>query len=907
MKIKSLFVFLLFAPVFAKASHVRAGEIYYQVTAPFTIKATIATYTKIVGANPGADKNQLSLNWGDGSSSVASRVNGPINGDGFPNGEDIGNNIKRNYYVTTHVYAGVPPAPNNFYLITCADSLRNNNILNINGGSSDGVIFFVEDTIKFPNDISNIGFNSSPILLNPPIDFANVGDTFYHNPLAYDIDGDSLIYELIDPLQQSGVPVPGYKYPNQLYISANNKVSLNRFTGEFIWAVPQASGIYNIAILIREYRRGVVMGTMIRDMQIIVENNNNQPPQINALNDTCIRAGDALMQDVTADDANVTQLVTLSGNGGPMQVTNNKATFPTQVGNPVTSTFTWNTLCEHIQRLPYTMVFKAEDNYSTPLVDQETWLINVVPPPVKNVTATAIHKQITVRWNGYDCSSFVNFRGFSVWRKIASNPFTPTYCETGLAGRGYTKIADRLTDTFFVDNTAVRGNEYCYRILARFTKKSPNGIFEWDEIESVPSNEVCIYLPLDVPVLTKVSVQTTDVVAGKMDIAWTKPKAGGSNLDTLLDPPPYRFDLYRSTGFNVASPQLMYSVTKNTYYDLNDTLFTDLNLNTELNLYTYQVYFYSQADTIGSSDPASSVYLNIGASDQKLNLSWDYNTPWTNDTFHVFKRDNGTGLYNYLATTNVKTLTDTALTNDTTYCYYIKSFGHYTNPLIQRPLINLSEIKCAAPKDTIAPCPPVLEVSNQCSNLSSDTFVYANFLKWHNFTDSCGADVVKYKIYFQRDTVSGFQYVDATNNINDTTYTHALTESLAGCYVVTALDRLGNESPKTNKVCVDNCPVYELPNTFTPNGDGANDLFTPRKPYRFVSRVEFKVFNRWGEKVFESTDPELKWNGQDQKTGKELPDGVYYYAGYYYEQHYGAEVKKPLPSKKGGGFIELLR
>jgi hypothetical protein len=152
--------------------------------------------------------------------------------------------------------------------------------------------------------------------------------------------------------------------------------------------------------------------------------------------------------------------------------------------------------------------------------------------------------------------------------------------------RGYTKIADRLTDTFFVDNTAIRGNEYCYRVLARFTKKSPNGIFEWDEIESVPSNEVCIYLPLDVPVLTKVSVQTTDATAGKMDIAWTKPKAGGTNLDTLLDPPPYRFDLYRSTGYNVASPQLVYSVTKNTYYDLNDTIFTDLNLNTELNPYT---------------------------------------------------------------------------------------------------------------------------------------------------------------------------------------------------------------------------------------------------------------------------------------------------------------------------------
>jgi gliding motility-associated-like protein len=118
---------------------------------------------------------------------------------------------------------------------------------------------------------------------------------------------------------------------------------------------------------------------------------------------------------------------------------------------------------------------------------------------------------------------------------------------------------------------------------------------------------------------------------------------------------------------------------------------------------------------------------------------------------------------------------------------------------------------------------------------------------------------------------------------------------------------MNNESIKTNKVCVDNCPLYELPNTFTPNGDNNNDLFTPRQPYRFISRVEFKVFSRWGEKVFETTDPALNWNGKEQQTQRDLPDGVYYYSGYYYVRGLNGEVRYPLPSKKGGGFIELLR
>ncbi len=78
-------------------------------------------------------------------------------------------------------------------------------------------------------------------------------------------------------------------------------------------------------------------------------------------------------------------------------------------------------------------------------------------------------------------------------------------------------------------------------------------------------------------------------------------------------------------------------------------------------------------------------------------------------------------------------------------------------------------------------------------------------------------------------------------------YVHGNLPHHAGCYYVTAVDRSGNECP-SNTVCKDNCPYYELPNVFTPNGDGSNDLFTPFPCPRFVQSVSFVVHNRWGRK-----------------------------------------------------------
>ena len=164
-----------------------------------------------------------------------------------------------------------------------------------------------------------------------------------------------------------------------------------------------------------------------------------------------------------------------------------------------------------------------------------------------------------------------------------------------------------------------------------------------------------------------------------------------------------------------------------------------------------------------------------------------------------------------------------------------------------------------------------------------------------------------YHIYYKNSDSTSFVLLDSTTAIEDTTYSHVLNDKLAGCYAVTAISKSGAESGFSNVICIDNCPYYVLPNAFTPNGDGFNDLFHPYEPYRFVPKIEMKIYNRWGELIFETTDPDINWNGTD-KSGNPVSEGVYLYAGYYYEQHINGLVRKPLSGeKKGGGFIHLIR
>lgn len=65
-----------------------------------------------------------------------------------------------------------------------------------------------------------------------------------------------------------------------------------------------------------------------------------------------------------------------------------------------------------------------------------------------------------------------------------------------------------------------------------------------------------------------------------------------------------------------------------------------------------------------------------------------------------------------------------------------------------------------------------------------------------------------------------------------------------------------------------------MPNAFTPNGDGVNDVFRVKDGYQSIVQFHAAVFDRWGKKLYEWSDPAGGWDGRSG--GHDVPDGAYY-------------------------------
>ncbi|MCH8904586.1 MAG: PKD domain-containing protein [Bacteroidetes bacterium] len=71
--------------------------------------------------------------------------------------------------------------------------------------------------------------------------------------------------------------------------------------------------------------------------------------------------------------------------------------------------------------------------------------------------------------------------------------------------------------------------------------------------------------------------------------------------------------------------------------------------------------------------------------------------------------------------------------------------------------------------------------------------------------------------------------------------------------------------------------TYHLPNAFTPNDDGINDVFKGIGYYTGITGFNMQIWTRWGHLIFETNDIEEGWNGRLFNRGKEAQDGVYVY------------------------------
>ena len=506
--------------------------------------------------------------------------------------------------------------------------------------------------------------------------------------------------------------------------------------------------------------------------------------------DTCIRAGDVLNAIISGTDDSIKRYLTLTATGVPLELATLPATFDSISGQSVLSQhFIWNTDCDDIQLQPYQVYFKVEDDYvglgynglaPFHLQDIETWQINVIPPPVLGLTGHAVGNSVLLNWDSiYLCSSPANpnFRGFSVWRRLGCDSFVPSYCETGLAGTGYVKITTTNTPHYYyTDNGLVPGQAYSYRVLAEFYNLPPSGLIseQYNNQESVTSNEVCVVAAIDVPALLNVDVDQTDPANGQIYVRWAKPLAGGPDLDTAVHLPPYKFYLYREQGNNFGNPpsQQISNWTYNSYANIPDTIsLFDGGMNTQQDQWAYEVSFFAtdsitgNPDSIGVSAPASSIFLRLQPSSGTLTLVWNYNDPWTNDSFTIYKLINNT--YDSIGVAYANQFADTGLINDSTYCYYVKGYGYYpVSDSFPAPLINKSERICGIAVDTSRPCPPVLTVQNDCNIYNTQPWnvsQYINQLVWNDREDSCARIVSHYRIYYGVNDSTPLTFLDSTN------------------------------------------------------------------------------------------------------------------------------------------------
>jgi gliding motility-associated-like protein len=243
------------------------------------------------------------------------------------------------------------------------------------------------------------------------------------------------------------------------------------------------------------------------------------------------------------------------------------------------------------------------------------------------------------------------------------------------------------------------------------------------------------------------------------------------------------------------------------------------------------------------------------------------NVPWINTRYDFFRLNDATMKYDSIGTTNQLTFIDNGLVNGEDYCYYVRSKGDYLADNMPKGLINLSQIACTTPVDNEPPCPPDIDVTSQCDSLY-------NTVAWSISDPVCFDDIAGYKIYYKMTYDEELSLVETINERNIMLYRHYPGDLISGCYTVSAYDLLGNEGQKSVMVCIDSCDFYEIPNVFTPNGDGFNDKLLA-KTSALVEKVDFKLFNRNGLLIFSTEEPRLNWDGTYKD--KIVSPGVYFY------------------------------
>ncbi|MFN5355054.1 MAG: PKD domain-containing protein [Bacteroidota bacterium] len=354
-------IVLALAPRQAEASHAMGADLTYQCMGGNTYKVRLSFYRDCVGIAAPFNVNISikSNSCGQTLSVTCNRIPGTgqevtylcptatstCNGGSFTG-------------IQEYVYEGVVTLP-----MQCPDwefsytnCCRNTAISTIqNPGGS---------TIYLYAKLDNTGgiCNNAPTFTNKPVPFACLGQQFCFNHGATDVDGDSLVYSLVNPRQTETNTVTylnPYNANNPL--NSSPALSFNTATGDICFSPTQLQ-VTVMAVLVKEYRNGQLIGSVVRDIQVTVLNCNNDLPTLTGINGTTsfttsVCANQQLCFFVNSNDINGAQNLSLTYNNAIPG-----ATFTQSAGSRPTGTFCWTPGTADISTVPYCFTVRVQDN-----------------------------------------------------------------------------------------------------------------------------------------------------------------------------------------------------------------------------------------------------------------------------------------------------------------------------------------------------------------------------------------------------------------------------------------------------------------------------------------------------------------------------------------------------------------
>ena len=173
---------------------------------------------------------------------------------------------------------------------------------------------------------------------------------------------------------------------------------------------------------------------------------------------------------------------------------------------------------------------------------------------------------------------------------------------------------------------------------------------------------------------------------------------------------------------------------------------------------------------------------------------------------------------------------------------------------------------------------------NGCFNTTSiQDYIYVEDTPQAYFSSSSNSFTeLSEEIIFTNSSIGANSYIwdfgdGSSSTLSDPIHSYANT--ITG-YTISlyAFSPLGCQDSISINIPYEDGLVYYIPNSFTPDGDLCNQVFSPVFTSGFdPSQFSMKIFNRWGEIVFETQNSKIGWDGSYGKDGLAVPQGVYTY------------------------------